>query len=108
LESGIFLPGNGKAMVQLEGKNGVCLLAGSQNRGPLKIFRLKQTAKTYPVLPNDVSATIFFADGRKQKQELYFGASFLSQSGRGVTTSAKISGLEIKDMRGNIRRIQIN
>ena len=108
LESGIFIPGNGKAMVQLRGKNGVCLLAGSQNRGPLKVFQLKQTAKTYPVTPADVSATLFFADGRKQKQELYFGASFLSQSGRSVTAGPKVSGVEIKDMRGNIRRIQIN
>ena len=107
-ESGIFIPGNGKAMVQLRGKNGSCLLAGSQNRGPLKVFQLKQTAKTYPVTASDISATVFFADGRKQKQEFYFGASFLSQSVRGVTTSAKISWLEIKDTHGNIRKIQIN
>ncbi len=108
LQSGIFLPGNGKAMVQLRNKNGECLLAGSQNRGPLKVFQLKQNTRTFAVTPADVSATLYFTDGRKQKQELYFGASFLSQSGRFIAVGKDVKGLEIKDVRGNTRRIQLN
>lgn len=108
LQSGIFLPGNGKAMVQLRNKNGECLLAGSQNRGPLKVFKSKQNGRTFAVTPADVSATLYFADGRKQKQELYFGASFLSQSGRFIAVGKDVKGLEIKDVRGNTRRIQLN
>lgn len=108
LQSGIFLPGNGKAMVQLRNNNGECLLAGSQNRGPLKVFQSKQKARTFAVTPADVSATLYFTDGRKQKQELYFGASFLSQSGRFIAVGKDVKGLEIKDVRGNTRRIQLN
>jgi hypothetical protein len=107
LQSGIFLPGNGKAMVQLRGKNGNELVAGSQNRGPLKVFQLKESVRTISVNATDISATLFFADGRKQKQELYYGASFLSQSGRFITAGKNVNGIEISDSRGNTRRIQL-
>ena len=108
LQSGIFLPGNGKALVQLRGKNGSSMLAASQNRGTIKVFQLKQSLRTVTVLPADISATVSLADGRKRKQELYFGASFLSQSGRFIPVGKNVNGLEIKDTRGNIRRIQLN
>ncbi len=106
LESGIFLPGNGKAMVQLNGTNGTSLLAGSANRGPIKIFALKKNSKTVAVNPNDLSATVYLANGKKQKQELYFGSSFLSQSGRNIQFGKNVTGIEITDVNGNKRRIK--
>lgn len=108
LQSGIFLPGNGKALVQLRGKDGTALIAASENRGPLRVFRQKQSVKLIPVTPADISATIFLKDGRKQKQELYYGASFLSQSGRFLQVPLNTGGLDIRDTKGNIRRIQLN
>lgn len=108
LQSGIFLPGNGKALVQLRGKDGTALIAASENRGPLRVFRQKQSVKLIPVTPADISATIFLKDGRKQKQELYYGASFLSQSGRFLQVPLNAGGLDIRDTKGNIRRIQLN
>ena len=44
-KSGIYLPGDGKALVALQGKNGKLLMAGSQNKGPLKIFELNRNEK---------------------------------------------------------------
>ncbi|MEA3425765.1 MAG: VCBS repeat-containing protein [Bacteroidota bacterium] len=108
LQSGIFLPGNGKALVQLRGKDGTALIAASENRGPLRVFRQKQSVKLIPVTPADISATIFLKDGRRQKQELYYGASFLSQSGRFLQVPLNAGGLDIRDTKGNIRRIQLN
>lgn len=108
LQSGIFLPGNGKAMVQLRSKEGHALIAASENRGPLKIFKQKLKVKMVPVTPADVSAVLLMKDGRKQKQELYYGASFLSQSGRFLQLPPQVTGLEIKDSKGNLRRIQLN
>lgn len=108
LQSGIFLPGNGKALVQLRGKDGTALIAASENRGPLRVFRQKQSVKLIPVTPADISATVFLKDGRKQKQELYYGASFLSQSGRFLQVPLNAGGLDIRDTKGNIRRIQLN
>jgi hypothetical protein len=45
LQSGIFIPGNGKALIKLRGRNDSYLLAASQNRGPLKIFELKNNTR---------------------------------------------------------------
>src|SRR4029079_4981569 len=37
LQSGIFIEGNGRALVKFRGNNGNVLVAASQNKGPLKI-----------------------------------------------------------------------
>jgi hypothetical protein len=42
LESGLFVPGNGKAMVMLTNPNAQTIFAASQNRGRLKIFGLNK------------------------------------------------------------------
>ena len=42
LQSGIYIPGNGKALVKVMGANGKYLLAASQNRDVMKIFELKR------------------------------------------------------------------
>ncbi len=39
-ESGIYIPGNGRALVKLTGYDNSYLVAASQNRGQLKIFKL--------------------------------------------------------------------
>ena len=44
-ESGIFIPGNGKALVKLKGADGSYLLAASENKGPLKLFRSRKQGK---------------------------------------------------------------
>jgi hypothetical protein len=42
LESGLYIQGNGKAIVKLKSANNENLLAASQNRGRLKLFRIKK------------------------------------------------------------------
>lgn len=106
LESGIFLPGNGKALVQLRDSNGKLLLAGSQNRGDLKVFKLNSPLKNITIASDDVRATIYLSDGRKQDREFYYGASFLSQSGRFITLSSNIKQIDIWNSAGKIRTIQ--
>ncbi|MDX2045419.1 MAG: VCBS repeat-containing protein [Chitinophagaceae bacterium] len=105
-ESGIYIPGNGKALVMLQGTRKSCLLAASQNRGPLKILQLK---KEYPCIrfqPSDVSAVIKYKNGTQQKREIAYGASFLSQSSRLMITTGNISDVEITDSRGSKRVIR--
>jgi len=100
LQSGIFIPGNGKALVKLRGAGGQCLLAASQNRGPLKIMELKRSIHSMPWKPADVSAVIRYKDGRFRKQEAYYGSSFLSQSSRFLNLDENISSVEIIDSKG--------
>ncbi len=78
LQSGIYIPGNGKALVKLRNAKGNCLLAAGQNRGPLKVFRLKNNQRIVPIAPMDVSASIKYKNGKTIEQEFYYGNSFLS------------------------------
>lgn len=103
LESGIYIPGNGRALVALRGDGGRSLVAASQNNGPLKIFSLKKNLKYIPVGPGDVNALIKYKSGITQKRELYYGYSFLSQSARWLEVSDNIESVEIRDNKGKAR-----
>jgi ASPIC and UnbV/FG-GAP-like repeat len=107
LQSGIFIPGNGKALAKLQSAGGKCLLVAGQNRGPLKIFELKKDIITIRLEPSDVSALLNYKNGKKRKQEIYYGSSFLSQSGRFLNLDKNIVSVEIKDSKGNTRKILI-
>ena len=105
-QSGIYIPGNGKALVKLAGGSGNYLVAASQNRDALKLFELKRKGKILPLSSSDVSALIKFKNGKTEKREFYFGSSFLSQSGRFVNVNEEVSEISILDGKGNRRAIQ--
>ncbi|HWZ02786.1 MAG TPA: VCBS repeat-containing protein, partial [Mucilaginibacter sp.] len=105
LQSGIYIPGNGKALVKLRDNSGNYLLAASQNRGPLKVFELKRKVNNIKLLPGDESAVITNKNGSKQKQEFYYGSSFLSQSGRFLTVNNDVKLVQIMDNKGHTRSI---
>ena len=107
LESGIFIPGNGKALIKLKSKNGKYLLAAAQNRGPLKIFELKKDLENIVVQPDDVSADIVFSNGKKQRQELYYGSSFLSQSARFLRPGNNVKSIVITNSKGKTRTLAL-
>lgn len=108
LESGIYIPGNGKALVKLRGKDGKYLLAAGQNRGPLKVFELKRNIRSIPLQPGDVSAEVTFKNGKMQRQECYYGSSFLSQSARFLSIGNNVSAVKITDSRDRIRKVDMN
>ena len=81
LESGIFIAGNGKALVKLRSAANEYLLAATQNRGKLKLYKLKNARTIVPAESGVFSTVITLPDGRKQKRE-YYGTSFLSQSAK--------------------------
>jgi hypothetical protein len=107
LQSGIFIPGNGKAMVKLRSGDGSYLVAASQNKGQLKLFHLKKGNRFLSILPMDVAATVVYKDGRRQKREIGYGNSFLSQSGRFVVIDPKMAYVEVTDSKGQIRKIAV-
>jgi len=106
-ESGIYIPGNGKALVKAKSAAGYCLIIGGQNRGPLKVFQSKTPDQLIPILPYEISAIITYKNGKSRKQEIYYGASFLSQSGRFINAGNLISSIEITDSKGNKRKITL-
>jgi hypothetical protein len=106
-ESGIYIPGNGKALVGLMGKNDHYLLAAGQNRGTLKVFRLKRNMNFVKLLPDDVSGVIAYKNGISRKIEFYYGCSFLSQSGRFLNTDDSMKSVIIANNSGARRKIDL-
>jgi hypothetical protein len=107
LQSGVYIPGNGKAMVKIRSSKGSYLLAASQNRGPLKLFKLKRDNYLIPLQINDVSAVVKYRNGKKQKQECYYGSSFLSQSARFIATDKNVLSVTITEETGRQRKIDL-
>jgi len=105
LQSGIFIPGNGKALVKLRSGDGKYLIAASQNKGLLKVFELNKSCRFLSLQSDDVFAIVVYKDGRRQKRETGYGNSFLSQSGRFITIDSTMSSIEITDSRGKTRKV---
>ena len=80
IQSGFFIPGDAKALVKLEGVGDNYLLAGSQNKNLLKIFKRNAHQRIIHLKAGDRYALITLASGKTRKEELYWGTSFLSQS----------------------------
>jgi hypothetical protein len=107
LQSGIYIPGNGKALVKLRSSSGKYMIAASQNRGPLKIFELKRDVKNINVQKDDVSASIKYKNGKSRKEEFNYGSSFLSQSSRFLTLNNDIAEIKITNNKGQSRSISL-
>ena len=107
-QSGLYIPGDGKALVKLRGAKGDYLLAASQNRDALKIFELKRPVRTVKLEPLDTYAIIKYKNGKISKQEFYNGTSFLSQSGRFFNVDNTMVSVKITDSNGRVRNISLN
>ena len=68
LQSGIYIPGNGKALVKLSGSSGNYLVAASQNKGALKLFELKRKVKVLPINSSEIYALIKYRNGKTEKK----------------------------------------
>ena len=104
-ESGLFIPGDAKAMVKMRGTTNEYLLAVSQNRGPLKLFRARAAQRLVTFLPGDRFMYLQLKNGKKRKEELYIGTSFLSQSAAFTSVNSLISKIEIVNAKGERRVI---
>ncbi len=107
MESGIFIPGDGKSLVKLLSFDGNYLLGASQNKGPIEIFRLKENSLNIPVLPFDDYALIKYRNGAIQRQEFYYGSSFLSQSARFIHLNKSVTAVTITNQKGEKRSVDL-
>jgi hypothetical protein len=107
LQSGIYIPGNGKALVKLRNPKGKTLIAASQHKDFLKIFEQQSKSNTIPVNPDDAYALIKYNNGKTAKQEFYFGASFLSQSSRYISNDGNIKSITVINNTGVKRNLSL-
>ena len=108
LESGIYIPGNGKALVSFKGSKGRYLVAASQNMSKLKIFELHRQKQLLKINDDDEFALIHYKNGAIQKQEFYYGAGFLSQSARYCTPGKDALNITITNSKGINRTIALH
>ncbi|WDF56632.1 VCBS repeat-containing protein [Mucilaginibacter sp. KACC 22063] len=108
LQSGIYIPGNAKALVKLRDAKGAYLVAASQRLGPLKLFELNRQIKTVPLQPLDICARIKYKNGSSAKMEFYNGSSFLSQSARFFNIERNMAAVQITNSLGQTRNISLN
>lgn len=104
-KSGLFVPGDAKALISFVNAQNELVVAASQNRGPLKMFKKGGMNKPVPVQPGDAFSVIYLKDGRKQKKEFYYGSGFLSQSERYLIPPDEYVKIEITDFQGNTRSV---
>ncbi len=103
LQSGIFIPGDGKALIRLKQAGGHYLVAASQNQSALKLFRLKKTSRAIALEPDEIYALIHLRDGKTRREEFQYGSSFLSQSARFITINDAVESIEIFKRNGPSR-----
>lgn len=103
--TGFYVPGNAKGLAQMASPDGRRMVIATQNRGPLKVFgQATAPMKWLPLQANDAYAVIQTNEGKTHRQELYYGASFLSQSVRKLPLTGQEKSVEIVDFRGKKRK----
>jgi hypothetical protein len=105
-KSGIYLPGDGKALVKLRGAANNYLLASAEHLGPLRIFKLNAKSSVLKINDEDQSAVITYKNGSSTKQEFYYGSSFISQSSRFIRIDDKVAQVSIKSYSGTTRLVK--
>ncbi len=105
VESGIYIPGNGKGMVKLRGAAGRYLVAAGQNRGPVKIFELNAICTCISLEPDDAWAEVRYANGVAQRHEFHYGSSFLSQQARFIRIGSAVKSITVYNNSGQKREI---
>ncbi len=106
--TGFEVEGDGKALVKVVQTTGDVYVA-SQNKGPLRVFALKRdSSPVFQAGPTDVYAEIALPNGRTRRIEFYYGAGYLSQSGRKYRLPRETQGLKVYSVDGKSRDVDMS
>ena len=106
--SGFFLKGDAKGLAALVNGKGQTIMLVTKNAGPMEVFRNHKEQKILRLDPMDAWAEIKFEDGRKRKQDLQYGNTYLSQSDRVLIIPDKAAQVDIFSFSGEKRSISPN
>ncbi len=98
-ESGFYVEGDAKGMVQLIVGDQQLTLIGVNN-APLRVFTKAIENRVYQAKTTDRSALIQYEDGSAQKVEFYFGGSYLSHSSRSLRIPSNAVSILVSDNKG--------
>lgn len=105
MQSGLYIAGNGKALASMKCSSRYTI-AAIQNNGPMKSFSLQQDFELTPLKQNDKFVEITLRDGKKRKQEVYWGSGFLAQSANLVIKDRNVLTIVVTNQQGQKRTIQ--
>jgi enediyne biosynthesis protein E4 len=106
-QSGFYMPGDGKSLVYIKAVSDKPLLLAAQNQGLLAVFENTAAQKIVNLNADDVNVVYKYVNGQQRKEELYFGNSFYSQSGRYIMAGSVVQSVTITDGKGNKRIINL-
>ena len=104
-ESGLFIPGDGKGLIQLL-VGGRYTLAATQNKDLLKMFALQKNHRMIRFKADDIRAIVHLKNGKSRIHEIYHGSSFLSQSVRVLLVNSSVTNIEIINTTGVKRTLE--
>jgi hypothetical protein len=105
-QSGFYVPGDAKGLARLGGADGRCLVAATQNRGPLKLFRPTDLpGKPLRLQSTDAVVELLYADGKRRREEPAYGNTFYGQSARVLWVDPAVKSVEVTDFAGRKRKI---
>lgn len=107
--SGFYVAGDAKAMAQLITAKKKPLEIISCNNDSLQIYQGPQPKTRLQVIrvaPADAFADLIYANGKKQREEFYYGSGYLSQSCRALVATG-LAQVYITDYQGKKRQIKL-
>jgi enediyne biosynthesis protein E4 len=108
-KTGFKVDGDAKGMAQLYTVSNSLLVITAINNGPLKAGEEINKQAGVNIAPGDAYAIVQKKDGKKYKQEFYWGNSYLSNSSRRLMyDSASVSSINVYDNKGGSREIKMN
>ncbi len=109
-ESGFLADGDAKSLVILITQKGKRLTVAGQNKGKLKVFAESKEPpqKILKLEPDDKWIEITYQNGIQRKDELYYGAAYLSQSSRTWKIPENAKSVYVYDHAGKSRNIEFS
>lgn len=101
-QSGFFAGGDAKSFVKLNWQNKGELLIAGINGGSLRAYMAANTSKCLSIDKDIIYAIITRKNGRKYKEEFYYGSSYLSQPGRFIQIDSTIKSVQLVSFRETI------
>ncbi|MCK4989973.1 MAG: hypothetical protein KAS29_05785, partial [Bacteroidales bacterium] len=107
-QSGIIIPGDGKSLAKLQSSDSALLVISGQNRGKLGLFKSECTYSSIALDPFDQAAIVHLKDQRSYREEIHYGNSYLSHSGRRLWLPQNVMYVEIINYQGVKRTLSLS
>ncbi len=107
--AGFFVNGDAKALARLVTAQNIPLELVTVNADSLKVFTATLPPSGYQIIrgqPTDAYADLIFKNGRKRREEFYYGAGYLSQSCRAIMGNG-LAAVYITDVNGKKRQVKL-